>query len=322
MSNSLVFIEIKDGKVRKPVLDALALVNVRSETDQHEVYGLVIGHSMEIVSSLKGLDLNKIILYDQPSCKTYSPELYGKIISDVIAEKNIDLIAMGATALGKDLAPRLSARLKAGLITDCVSVTHSSGNLQAERWAYSGKLKSTVQSNTDVTIISVRPGSQEIKQPSSKPIEIEQKAYDCAEIGLINVVRKFQSETKALDVSEAEIVVCGGRGLQNAENFSKIEELAEVLGAAVGASRAVVDAGWRPHSEQIGQTGKVVTPKLYIACGISGAIQHLVGMNGAKTIVAINTDKDAPIFSIADYGIVEDAMTFIPKFIQELKHAN
>ncbi len=220
--------------------------------------------------------------------------------------------------MGKDLAPHIAVQIDAGILVDCIKLEVSGSDLIATRPIYAGKALLDVKLNSDRKIFTIRPN---VFKPviSEKNInaEIEEK-----EIGPLNnktrVVDIKKSEGK-LDVAEADIIVSGGRGLKAPENFHLVEELAESFGAAVGASRAVVDAGWRPHREQVGQTGKTVSPTLYVACGISGAIQHLAGMSSSKYIIAINKDKDAPIFSVADFGIAGDIFEILPTLTEEIK---
>ena len=223
---------------------------------------------------------------------------------------------MGATLMGKDLAPRLAAKLDAALATDCISVEVSGDDLKIVRPMYAGKVRATIQLKSDIKILTIRPNvylaeesivSPEVNVHPGKPGELKSKVTDIS-----------TGSGSKLDVTEADIIVSGGRGLKGPENFHLITELAEKFGAAQGASRAVIDAGWRPYEEQVGQTGKTVSPSLYIAIGISGAIQHLAGMSSSKYIVAINKDPEAPIFKVADYGIVGDLFEVVPKMIELL----
>jgi electron transfer flavoprotein alpha subunit len=221
--------------------------------------------------------------------------------------------------MGKDLAPRLAVKLDAGCLMDCIKVD-SSNDLVATRPIYAGKALIDVKLNTDKKIICIRPNvfKTESFDNSGEP-EISIK--EISSPNLSSKVTEFKKAEGKLDVAEADIIVSGGRGIKGPENYHLIEELADALGAAVGASRAVVDAGWRPHREQVGQTGKTVSPTLYVACGISGAIQHLAGMSSSKYIVAINKDKDAPIFNVADYGIAGDIFDVLPVLTEEIKKA-
>jgi electron transfer flavoprotein alpha subunit len=226
-----------------------------------------------------------------------------------------------ATSQGKDLGGYASAALDASLTADCTEWISQDGKIQIKRPIYAGKAYITVAFSGEPAIISLRPKVFPPDEPDpSKSAEMEKYDIDLSDDDFRSVVKEIVDEAVGkLDVSEADIIVSGGRGVKGPENFNILEELAKVLGAAVGASRSAVDEGWRPHSDQVGQTGKVVSPKLYIACGISGAIQHLAGMRTSKCIVAINKDPEAPIFQVADYGIVGDLFKVVPVLTDEIK---
>jgi electron transfer flavoprotein alpha subunit len=220
--------------------------------------------------------------------------------------------------LGRDLAPRVSIKLEAGCIMDCTNLHNTNGEVIALRPIYAGKVLMEGKINSKVKVFTIRPNvfkAEVIADKGAVNIEIREVTNP----NLSTKVIELKKSEGKLDVAEADIIVSGGRGLKAPENFKMIEDLADVLGAAVGASRAVVDAGWRNHGDQVGQTGKTVSPKLYIACGISGAIQHLAGMSSSRYIVAINKDKDAPIFNIADYGIAGDVFEIIPALTEAIK---
>jgi electron transfer flavoprotein alpha subunit len=219
--------------------------------------------------------------------------------------------------MGVDLAPRIAVRLNAGIVMDCMKFEVIDNDITATRPVYAGKALIDCKLTSDIKIFTIRPNVFKPQSVNSTALEVETKTIDNP--NLSTRVTSFKKSEGKLDVAEADIIVSGGRGMKGPENFHLIEELADVLGAAVGASRAVVDAGWRPHREQVGQTGKTVSPSLYIACGISGAIQHLAGMSSSKYIVAINKDKDAPIFNVADYGIAGDVFEILPAMIEEIK---
>jgi electron transfer flavoprotein alpha subunit len=221
--------------------------------------------------------------------------------------------------MGKDLAPRIAAKLEAGLASEITELRNDGGNLIATRPVYAGKAYVDVKITSEVKIYSLRPNVFKPEQTENVSFDVENVKIDLSNNDFSAAVKETTVSAEKIDVAEANIIVSGGRGLKAPENYHLVEELAKVLGAAVGSSRAVVDAGWRPHSEQVGQTGKTVSPNLYIACGISGAIQHLAGMSSSKCIVAINKDKDAPIFQIADYGIVGDVFEILPALTEEFK---
>ncbi|HLF19842.1 MAG TPA: electron transfer flavoprotein subunit alpha/FixB family protein, partial [Bacteroidota bacterium] len=226
---------------------------------------------------------------------------------------------LAATAMGKDCGPRVAVKLDAGIAVDCTELKVENGEIIATRPIYAGKVLTDVKVTSSSKIFSLRPNVFTAGTGNGPAASVEKATVQLAEEDFVcKVVDVTQSKGK-LDVAEADIIVTGGRGLKGPENFNIIEELAGVLGGAVGASRAVVDAGWRPHDEQVGQTGKTVSPSLYIAVAVSGAIQHLAGMSSSKYIVAVNKDKEAPIFQVADYGIVGDAFEVVPALTMEVK---
>ena len=248
----------------------------------------------------------------------YSSSGYKEVVTGYAKETDADYIILSNTALGKDLAPRIAVGIDAGCMIDCINLDATTGELIATRPIYAGKALIDIKCNTAKKVITIRPNvikAQPVENPNSPDITVKEVTSP----NLKTRVVEFKKSEGKLDVAEADIIVSGGRGMKAPENFHLIEELAESLGGAVGASRAVVDAGWRSHREQVGQTGKTVSPTLYIACGISGAVQHLAGMSSSKYIVAINKDKDAPIFTVADYGIAGDALEVIPALIDEIK---
>ena len=256
---------------------------------------------------------------DSPRLKFYASEAVAKAVVAAHQKLGSGAILMAATAMGRDLAGAVGALLGAGAATDCTGVSIEGGKVIARRPVYSGKAIATIAFKKAPAVLSLRPNVFAAKETGgSAAVEDLTVAFDDADF------RSAAKEVSAavqgkVELTEASVIVSGGRGLQAPENFKVRDELAAVLGAAVGASRAVVDNGWRPHSEQVGQTGKTVAPNLYIAIGISGAIQHLAGMRTSKVIVAVNKDPDAPIFKAATYGIVGDAMEIVPALTQQLK---
>ncbi len=321
MLKSVVFIEQRGNVIKRASLEALSKAAELSD----EVYAVAIGSDLQsAVEDLGKYGANKVFLFEHPSLLNYSATAYAKLVARVVKEHEAGVVLLAATAMGKDLGPRLAVRLGAGLASDVIAVQVEGEKILAKRYAYSGKAIATVQLETPVKILSVRPNVFALNSSYARTPEVIRSAYSPDEADLKTIVKEIVASAGKLDVTEADIVVSGGRGLRDPngdgkENWKNLEELASVLGAAVGASRAVVDAGWRPHAEQVGQTGKVVSPKLYIACGISGAVQHLAGMASSKVIVAINKDKDAPIFQVADYGIVGTVEETLPKLTEEFK---
>jgi electron transfer flavoprotein alpha subunit len=275
---------------------------------------------VKIAPELGGYGAEKVIVVQDDRLGSYSLTAYSKVIAEVVDKYDVGYIFMSATAMGKELAPRVAGKIDAGFALDCTDLKVENGEVIATRPVYAGKAFIRVKVNSERKIYTLRPNVFSAGESDGKPAEVEKFEVNLTDDDFSVVAFETVASTKGkLDVTEADIVVSGGRGLKAPENFKMIEELAEILGGAVGASRAVVDAGWRPHDEQVGQTGKTVSPKLYIAIGISGAIQHLAGMSSSKVIVAINKDKDAPIFQVADYGIAGDLFEVVPALIEELK---
>ncbi|MAT56903.1 MAG: electron transfer flavoprotein subunit alpha [Ignavibacteriae bacterium] len=310
----LVFIEQRNGQIKRASLEAVKAANNLAEKLSYEVTAVSVGNE---VSDLDKINVQKVVHYKNNELENYSTSAYSDLVAEFAKESDAEILFFGNTALGKDLAPRVSVKLEAGIIMDVVEFNINDGNIIASRPVYAGKALTNVKVNTKKKVFTVRPNVFSLSDEESGSAQVEIK-----EVSSPNLACKVVEYKKAggkLDVAEADIIVSGGRGLKEAGNFKLIEDLAEVLGGAVGASRAVVDAGWRPHGEQVGQTGKTVSPTLYVAVGISGAIQHLAGMRSSKYIVAINKDADAPIFQIADYGIAGDAFEIVPALIEELK---
>ncbi len=321
MSGSiLAILEQRDGKYRKSAFEvATAAVELGNKSGSDSI-GLVIGSgSPEDVSSVGAYGLKKVFAAKNEVCSNYIPEAFTQAVLTAIEATHPEIVLFSATSIGKDLAPRIAAKLSVGLATDCTDVDIVDGKLQAERPVYAGKAFVTVGFNASPQLASLRPNIFTPRETSpGTAAEVEKLDFDPGKIK--TTFKEFkQAAGEKVELTEADVIVSGGRGLKGPENFHLVEELAKALGAAVGSSRAVVDAGWRPHSEQVGQTGKTVSPNLYVAVGISGAIQHLAGMSSSKVIVAINKDKDAPIFSKADYGIVGDAFEIVPKLTEEIK---
>ena len=314
----LAILEQRDNKLKRSAYEVLSTAARLAGDLSFEAEALVIGNEIENISDAGKYGIKKLVHFKNDQLTNYSTSAYTGIISDYAKEAGVSIMLISGTALGKDLAPHISARLNAGFLMDCVSLDASSGEITATRPVYAGKALIDAKIKTDVKIFVLRPNvfKVEIKDENGAA-DVETRNVENPDLKT-RVTEIKKSEGK-LDVAEADIIVSGGRGLKAAENFHLVEELADVLGAAVGASRAVVDAGWRDHREQVGQTGKTVSPSLYIACGISGAIQHLAGMSSSKYIVAINKDEEAPIFGVADYGIAGDVFEILPALTEEIK---
>ncbi|HID39217.1 MAG TPA: electron transfer flavoprotein subunit alpha/FixB family protein [Calditrichaeota bacterium] len=313
----LIYAEHREGKIRKITFENIALA--RQLGQPFEV--LVVGSDVDgFVDDLGKYGAEQVVFYKNATLAQYSPDGYAKVIAKAVQDRNADVLLMGATSTGKDLGPRVSAILNAAMATDCTKVEVDGDDLKLTRPMYAGKVQAHIRLTSPVKIITVRPNvySAAEASASAQTETVEAEAADFKAV-IKEIISGAQGK---LDVTEADIIVSGGRGMKGPENWNLIEDLASQLGAATGASRAAVDAGWRPHDEQVGQTGKTVSPSLYIAVGISGAIQHLAGMSSSKYIVAINKDPEAPIFKVADYGIVADLFDVVPRMIEELKSKN
>ncbi len=265
--------------------------------------------------------VEKVYAVDQALLKDYLAETYAPVAAEILQTLQPKVVLCAASVDGKDLSARLAARLGAGLAQDCTALKIEGGALRAQRPVYAGKALAWYEwaDGAWPQMASCRPNVMACLPPdTSKSAAVEIPAVTLPAAARCRVL-SVEAAAGKVDLAEAQIIVSGGRGMKGPENFAILEELAQLLGGAVGASRATVDAGWRPHADQVGQTGKVVTPTLYIACGISGAIQHLAGMGSSKFIVAVNKDPEAPIFSKADYGVVEDLFQFVPALIEEVK---
>lgn len=316
----LVFIEQRNGEIKKQSFEAVRKGYQLAKDLNAELTGLLIGFDVKNIDEFQKHGLSNLIFLKNQNLQNYSSTAYSKLVSDFASEGGYSIILFSHTALGKDLAPIVAAKLKSGYGADCISIDVKDGDIIAERPIYAGKAIMNFSLNSEVKVLTIRPNTVSLDgEIFSVNLSINQIDIPDEKLDLRSQVIDFVRAEGKLDVAEADIVISGGRGMKGPENFYLIEEMAKLLGGAVGASRAVVDAGWRTHSEQVGQTGKTVSPKLYIACGISGAIQHLAGMSSSKCIVAINKDKDAPIFQVADYGIIGDTLEILPKMIEELK---
>ncbi|MDA0986104.1 MAG: electron transfer flavoprotein subunit alpha/FixB family protein [Bacteroidetes bacterium] len=315
----LVFAEQRENQFKKTAFEVCnAAIKLGLELNS-EVVGLVVGESVsQIASKLGGFGIKKVFVVEDPRLKNYSTSAYSTIINQIIEKESISILFLSASAMGKDLAPCLSVKLNAGVASDCTQLKIEDGKIIATRPIFAGKSFVDVEITSDKKIFSLRPNVFTAGIASNETAEVLKFEVELLEKDFSTIVTEVKQSTNKKDVAEADIIVTGGRGLKEPENFLMIEKLADSLGAAVGASRAVVDAGWRPHDEQVGQTGKTVSPSLYIAVAVSGAVQHLAGMSSSKYIVAINKDKEAPIFNVADYGIIGDAFEIIPALTDEI----
>lgn len=316
----LAFAEQRDNKFRKTAFEVVTAARKLADSMGAEVVAVVVGDKVQpIASALGAYGAKRVIVAEDPKLPQYSTTAFAAIVANVAKKEAADVVLFPATAMGKDLAPRVAVKLDAGLAADCTALRWENSELLATRPVYAGKAMIDVRMNSGCKVFTLRPNVFTATAAGEESATVEAFTPGIGDGEYSTRVKEIAQSSGKLDVAEADIIVSGGRGLKGPEHFKLIEELAAVLGAAVGASRAVVDAGWRPHDEQVGQTGKTVSPSLYIAVGISGAIQHLAGMSSSKYIVAVNKDKDAPIFQVADYGIVGDAFEILPALTQEAR---
>ena len=316
----LVISEIREGKLKKSSAECIGVAKNIIQTTGGNVSALIIGTKGETAKELSGYGAQTIYHAESDILNSYSTEAYANLVASLIKEKKFGLVLAGATNFGKDLFPRIAARIGAGYATDCIWYTVENNKIFVKRPIYAGKLIIKIGFNTETALVTIRPNIFQAPPYTDTapnvvkiPVNITDSDIHAKVTGIVKTVEGM------IELSEATIIVSGGRGMKAAENFKILEEIANVLGAAVGASRAAVDNGWKPQSVQVGQTGKVVTPNLYIACGISGSIQHLAGMATSKCIVAVNKDPNAPIFKVADYGVVGDLFTVVPVLKDEFK---
>jgi electron transfer flavoprotein alpha subunit len=324
MPNGVMIIaEQRDGEIRKISYEIVSEARRLADSLGHEVSAVLLGSNVKDKAAKLGhYGADKVLVADDPRLETYTTEAYVSVIAEVVKASDPAILLLGASAQGKDLSARLSARLGVGMAQDCTAFSVEGGNLTALRPIYAGKAYAKVSfADSWPQMAAARPNVMVMNEPdTSKSPEVVDAAFNLEDSALkTKVVEVVKDESGKVDLTEADKIVSGGRGMKGPEGYGILEELANVIGATVGASRSAVDAGWRPHADQVGQTGKVVSPNLYIACGISGAIQHLAGMSTSKVIVAINKDAEAPIFQKADYGVVDDLFKVVPAFTEEVK---
>jgi electron transfer flavoprotein alpha subunit len=319
----LVFVEQRDGRVRPLAHEALGEASRLAQALGGPVIAVCAAPSDPGLAALGAAGAEQALLATHAAFARYEPAGYAAAVAAAVQQTRPSVVLFSASAMGRDLAPRVAARLGVGLASDCTLLSAEGGKLSATRPVYAGKATQTVRFPKSPALVTLRPKlfAAAATGGGAAPVAALEFPYDPAAVKAR--VKEVKAEQAGkVDLTEAEIIVSGGRGLKGPENFGLIESLAEALGATVGASRAVVDAGWRPHADQVGQTGKTVSPKLYVAVAISGAIQHLAGMSSSRCIVAINKDADAPIFKVADYGIVGDAFEIVPALTEAVKQLN
>ena len=321
MASILLVAEVQKGKIRDASYELVAMARKLAESSGHDIQGLVLGQGVgELAKEFAGRGGGTVSVVDHEALANYSVDAYAAAVRAAADATSADLVLFSHTPIGWDVAPRIAAALDAGYASDCFDIQSEGGNLVFSRRVFNGKLDARLTANSPRVVATVQPGAI---APFEGSADGSVKELDVA---LGDLRAKFveikEAEKKGVDLSKADVIVSGGRGLGAPEKFPEvIEPLAEALGGAMGASRPVVDAGWLPHERQVGSSGQTVTPKLYIACGISGAIQHLVGMKNSNFIIAINKDPDAPIFEVANLGVAADLFEVVPALTEAVKAA-
>ncbi|MFA4836223.1 MAG: electron transfer flavoprotein subunit alpha [Dehalococcoidia bacterium] len=321
-----VFAEQREGKIKDVVFELLAKGRELAQSLNTEICAVCLGHNVKGINQLFEHGADKVYLFDDPALAQFQDDIYTQCLTDLIREHKPQIMIAGATSLGRAFIPRIAAILETGLTADCtgLDIDKNTGLLLQTRPTFGGNIMATIVCRVRrPQMATVRPHVFKRGTPvAGRKGEIIRGSLEGKPAGSrIKVLQFIEDVTEKIKIEDAEIIVAGGRGLGKAENFKLLEELASAIGAAVGASRAVVDDGWIPYSHQVGQTGKTVCPRLYIACGISGAVQHLAGMQTSDCIVAINEDPNAPIFQVATYGIVGDLFEIVPMLTARIKEA-
>jgi electron transfer flavoprotein alpha subunit len=321
MPNIAVFIEQRDGQVKKVAWQMVSEARRLVEQAGGEVWGVHLHAAACDTARLAGAHgAHKLFAARHDLFRLYDSEAWATALALFVRGQKPDLVLLGATSLGKDLGPKLAQRLGAACLSDAIAIRWEDGAFTVRRPVYAGKCYVDAVPRTSPAIVGARPNAFALNDGAGAPVA--ETPFDPGVDGLVpkaKVVEVQAAAGKKVELTEAEVIVSGGRGIKGPEHYHLIEELAASLGAAAGASRAIVDAGWVPHSHQVGQTGKTVSPNLYVACGISGAIQHLAGMSSSKCIVAINKDPNAPIFKVANYGVAGDLFQVVPALKAEVE---
>ncbi len=318
-----VVIEQSKAEIRKVSLEILSQGRIIADKTGDPLVAVILGKGIaDLAKTVAAYGADKVIIVDDDKLADYSTGAYTSVLNKIIRKEEPQAVLLGNTAVGKDLAPRLAQRLGVGMASDCTGMEYDEANfLTFKRPIYGGKAFADVASNTRPVVATIRPNTFPLgQQDAAKQAEVVNETAEIDAADLRAIVKEVIIAASARpELIEANIIISGGRGMKGPENYKILEECADVIGAAVGASRAAVDAGWIEQKFQVGQTGKTVSPTLYIACGISGAIQHLAGMSSSKVIVAINKDPEAYIFNVADYGIVGDLFEIVPMLTEEFK---
>ena len=307
-----VIAEQRDGALRKVSFELASAARKLADQTGDEVSAILLGSGIEsLAAELGKFGVDKVFVGDNAALEPYVTEAHAQVVAKILKDNDAAIALFGASVQGKDLSARVAAKLAGGLATDCTDAKIDGGKFVAVRPMYAGKCFGEVVFNTTPAMASLRPNVFAAVE-NAKAAAVTK--VDVAVDGIKSKVLEVQKDTSGkVDLTEANVIVSGGRGMKGPDEYKILEDLADVLKGTVGASRAAVDAGWRPQKDQVGQTGKVVSPNLYVACGISGAIQHLAGMSSSKCIVAINKDAEAPIFTKADFGVVDDLFKVVPE---------
>ena len=313
-----VIAEQRDGALRKVSFELASAARKLADQTGDEVSAILLGSGVEgLAAELGKFGVDKVFVGDNAALEPYVTEAHAQVVAKILKDNDAAIALFGASVQGKDLSARVAAKLAGGLATDCTDVKIDGGKLVAVRPMYAGKCFADVVFNTTPAMASLRPNVfPAVENAKAAAVTKVDVAVDAQKSKILEVQKDTSGK---VDLTEANIIVSGGRGMKGPDEYKILEELADVLKGTVGASRAAVDAGWRPQKDQVGQTGKVVSPNLYIACGISGAIQHLAGMSSSKCIVAINKDAEAPIFAKADFGVVDDLFKVVPELTAACK---
>lgn len=322
MKDVLIIIEQRGGNLRRVCLSALSFGKDLASQLGGDLHLLVIGYQVsELAEEISKYGAAKVWVLDSESLKDYVAENYALVVTEVAKALNAKVVATVADTFGKDLMPRIAIKLNAGMASDISHFEVQSGDVVYERPIYAGNAILRMKLTTPVQVVTVRSTEFELAQPLDSESPVEALNLSIEPFEGAKFIELKETITGRPELNEANVIVSGGRGLKGPEGFKLLEGLADLFGAAIGATRAAVDAGWVPNDLQIGQTGKIVAPELYFAIGLSGAIQHVAGIRGSKTIVAINKDPEAPIFQVANYGLVADLFEAVPELVEEIKKA-
>lgn len=316
----LVYVENTDGQFKKSIFEAVSYARAIADNTNTNLVALSIGDVQEEeLKSLGKYGAEKVLSVQSDELKNFVNQAYAAVVAEAVAKENADIVVLSNSFSGKGLAPRIAVKLKAGLADGAIDLPATAdGKFSVKKVAFSGKAFANVELTSAIKVIALNPNAFGVKEAAGNAT-IEAFTPTVKKSDLSTVLKEIVRATNKVSLPDAELVVSGGRGLKGPENWGMIEELANLLGAATACSKPVSDADWRPHSEHVGQTGIAISPNLYIAIGISGAIQHLAGVSSSKVIVVINKDPEAPFFKVADYGIVGDAFEVVPKLIEALK---